>query len=140
MAERDQLMHETLTAEDEQQRLLQNVQSLWKQNQQSTLEIEATRMQIDLEDQSNIDERKELEYLEDSNKVKKQLSDNLFKELSRLRAIDKELQEAIDSTRELNQQHKDDLKKHDATIDEICTKRNKEAEAEADTIEKATKL
>lgn len=78
------------------------MQALWKQNHQSDLEIDALRMQINMEDQNNIGERKEIEYLSDINKEKKELSDQMFRELTRLRAIDEDLQDTIDSTREVN--------------------------------------
>ena len=51
---------------------------------------------IDLEDQTNINERKEIQYQEDINKEKKEFSSNLFCELSRLRNIDQKLQNKID--------------------------------------------
>ena len=73
--------------------------------------------------------------MEDINKEKKQFSSNLFSELTRLRNIDNKIQTAIDNTRAKNQEHKDNLKEYDETINEICDKRNKETEKEADLIE-----
>ena len=63
-------------------------------------------MRISLEDATNMDEMKELEYEDSLCIEKKSESALLFKELSRLESISEHLDDAIATTRSTNTQHK----------------------------------